>query len=174
MQQFIEKYQEQILGVLSGFDRLVFRGSLRRLNASFPDRSRNVIVAKGMEEYCWQNEILFKEYGEHVRRVSERVKSRSLQPFRGNGIPVEFVRDSSVDKDQLARRVAAEQAIGSGAVCAISALEPGPTFDYVKSRIVRRIRPCHVLYHYQIHPQLGWMYAPRASRPGFPLTSRLG
>jgi hypothetical protein len=29
MQQFIEKYGEQIQGVVSGFDRLVFRGSLR-------------------------------------------------------------------------------------------------------------------------------------------------
>jgi len=32
MQQFIEKYRDQITGVLSGFDRLVFRGTLRRLN----------------------------------------------------------------------------------------------------------------------------------------------
>ncbi len=32
MQQFSEKYRERITGVLSGFDRLVFRGSLRRLN----------------------------------------------------------------------------------------------------------------------------------------------
>ena len=32
MQQFIEKYRERINGALSGFDRLVFRGSLRRLN----------------------------------------------------------------------------------------------------------------------------------------------
>jgi hypothetical protein len=32
MKQFIEKYQEQVTGVLTGFDRVVFRGSLRRLN----------------------------------------------------------------------------------------------------------------------------------------------
>ena len=32
MQQFINKYREQINGVVSGFDRLVFRGSLRGLN----------------------------------------------------------------------------------------------------------------------------------------------
>jgi hypothetical protein len=32
MQQFIEKYHDQIMGVVAGFDRLVFRGSLRRLN----------------------------------------------------------------------------------------------------------------------------------------------
>ena len=32
MQQFIDKYAGQIQGVLTGFDRLVFRGLLRRLN----------------------------------------------------------------------------------------------------------------------------------------------
>jgi hypothetical protein len=31
MQEFIAKHQEQINGVLSGFDRLVFRGTLRPL-----------------------------------------------------------------------------------------------------------------------------------------------
>ena len=32
MQQFSEKYHDQIMGVVTGFDRLVFGGSLRRLN----------------------------------------------------------------------------------------------------------------------------------------------
>ena len=32
MEKFIDKYASQIHGVLTGFDRLVFRGSLRRLN----------------------------------------------------------------------------------------------------------------------------------------------
>jgi hypothetical protein len=32
MQQFIEKYKDQIVGSLSGFDRVVFHGSLRRLH----------------------------------------------------------------------------------------------------------------------------------------------
>ena len=31
MQQFIKKFKDQITGTLSGFDRLVFRGALRRL-----------------------------------------------------------------------------------------------------------------------------------------------
>ncbi len=35
MQEFINKYQAHINGVLSGFDRLVFRGSLRRLNYGY-------------------------------------------------------------------------------------------------------------------------------------------
>ena len=32
MDEFIAKYQEQISGVLTGFDRLVFRGHLRALS----------------------------------------------------------------------------------------------------------------------------------------------
>ena len=32
MQQFIAKFEKDIQGVMSGFDRVLFRGSLRRLN----------------------------------------------------------------------------------------------------------------------------------------------
>jgi hypothetical protein len=40
-------------------------------------------VAKGMEEYLWQNRILFKDYQDHVKRVSEHLKKASLEPFVG-------------------------------------------------------------------------------------------
>jgi len=159
MKEFIEKHRPQIRGWLSGFDRLVFRGSLRSLNWGTYDGQRQVMVASGMENYCWQNKILFKDYGRHVQRVSQRVRERSLKPWVEAGAAIEFVRDSGVDKDQLARGIAAERKVENGMVCAISALEPAPTFDYRKSRIVRRLRPCHVLYQYQIHPVLGWMHA---------------
>lgn len=51
MQQFIDKYQKDICGVLSGFDRLVLRGSPRRLDACYYDAARRIVVAKGMEEF---------------------------------------------------------------------------------------------------------------------------
>ena len=59
MQRFIEKYRERINGALSGFDRLVFRGSLRRLNYGYYEPGLKAMVARGMEEYLWQNKILF-------------------------------------------------------------------------------------------------------------------
>jgi hypothetical protein len=159
MQQFIEKYRAQIMGVLSGFDRLVLRGSLRRLNIGKFDPSLRAFVAKGMEEYCWQNKLLFKDYAQHVKTVSERLKKASLQPFRQQDLPVMFVQSPSVDKDALARKVAEERKISSGLVCAISALEPSPTFEHKGTHMIRRVRPSHVLYHYQVHPEVGWMYA---------------
>ena len=48
MQQFIAKFRHQITGEISGFDRLIFRGVLRRL-----------VYSQGREQYLWQNQILF-------------------------------------------------------------------------------------------------------------------
>jgi hypothetical protein len=159
MQQFIEKYADQILGTLTGFDRLVFRGSLSKLNQSFWDPQLEAMVATGMEQYLSLNGILFKNYAGYVKRVSERLKKASLQPFEKQGLPVIFLRSAEADKDELARGIAEKKGIRSGLVCALSTLEPSPTFEHRGMRIIRRIRPSHVLYQYQIHPQLGWMYA---------------
>jgi hypothetical protein len=159
MQQFIEKYREQINGVLTGFDRLVFRGSLRRLNYGRYDIGLRAMVAQGMEEYLWQNKILFKDYQDHVKRISERLKKSVLAPFEKQKIPEIFERNPSADKGEIARQVAEERGATSGLVCAISTLEPSPTFEHRGTHIIRRIRPCHVLYQYQIHPEFGWMHA---------------
>jgi hypothetical protein len=172
MQQFIEKYGEQIEGILSGFDRLVLRGSLRRLNYGYWDRELKASVARGMEEYLWQNKILFKDYAGHVKRISEQLKRESLKPFKQQKLPVIFLRSPQVDKEQLARRLAAEQGIRSGLVCAISTLEPSPTFEHRGTHIIRRERPCHVLYQYQVHPQVGWMYA--RIQTWFPFNIQIG
>ena len=172
MQQFIEKYKDQIVGILSGFDRLVFRGSLRRLNYGRWDRALGALVARGMEEYLWQNKILFKHYAQHVKLVSERLKQASLKRYRERNLPVIFLRSSQVDKDKLARRIAEEKKIRSGPVCALSSLEPSPTFEHRGKNIIRRQRPCGVMYHYQIHPEVGWMYA--RIQTWFPFNVQIG
>ena len=159
MQQFIEKYAQHIQGTLSGFDRLIFRGSLRRLNYGHWDRSLQAMVAVGMEQYLWQNKILFKHYRDHVQQTSERIKKEFQRPFEQHNRPVIFLRSPQVDKEQLARRLAAEKGIQEGLVCALSTLEPSPTFEHRGMHIIRRTRPCHVLYGYQAHPVLGWMHA---------------
>jgi len=84
-----KKYREEILGTLSGFDRLVLRASPRRLNTLKWDPIRKMMVAEGMEEYFWQNEFLFKDFGSHVKRVSDRIKDQILQRFETMKLPIE-------------------------------------------------------------------------------------
>jgi hypothetical protein len=105
MQQFTSKYKDQIHGVISGFDRLVFRGAPRRV--SYP---------RGMEEYLWQNQIRFKDYQQHVKKTSEQLKEASLAPFRRRKLPVMYLRRGDVDKEQIARAIAEERGIRRGLV----------------------------------------------------------
>jgi hypothetical protein len=67
MQQFIAKHQDQITGTLSGFDRLVFRGTLR-----------SIAYAAGMHQYLSSNEVMMKNFGSHVEHVSQQLKTASL------------------------------------------------------------------------------------------------
>ena len=159
MQEFINKYRDQINGVLSGFDRLVFRGSLRRLNYGYWDQKLGAVVAQGMEQYLWQNQVLFKEYLDHVKRVSRQVKQESARAFEKQGMPEIYLRNPSADKEAVARGVAERRGVESGLVCALSTVEMSPSFEHRGTHLVRRMKPCGVLYHYQIHPEVGWMYA---------------
>src|ERR1700689_2355196 len=91
MQQFIDKFEKDIQGVLSGFDRVLFRGTLPRLSYS-----------EGMKMYLIQNKILCKHYEDHVKAVSRKVKKASLAPFQQQGLLVKHVYGRD-DKEQIAR-----------------------------------------------------------------------
>jgi hypothetical protein len=148
MKEFTAKFGERIQGVVSGLDRLVLRGSLRRL-----------CFGQGMEEYLWQNKILFKDYAQHVKKVSEQVKKAAVSPFVEQKLPVVYLRSGHVDKEKMAQALAAKHGITSGDVCAMSSLEPSPTFEHYGTHMVARTRPCLVIYHYRIDPEWGWMNA---------------
>jgi len=148
MKQFIARFEDQIQGTLSGFDRVVFRGTLRRLTHS-----------QGMKMYLIQNGILCKQYQDHVKQVSQELKEASLEPFRREQLPVRHIYDPRADKDEIARAVATERGIREGNVCALTAMELSPTFQHEKTTMAVRWRPNLVIYHYQIDPRFGWCHA---------------
>jgi hypothetical protein len=67
MQSFLQRFGGVVLGVLSGFDRLVFRGRLRRL-----------YCPEGMNHYCNANYVLRKAFKEHAESVTAQVMQASL------------------------------------------------------------------------------------------------
>jgi hypothetical protein len=147
MQQFIAKFDKDIQGTLSGFDRLVFRGTLPRLS-----------YADGMRLYLIQNKLLFKDYESHVKAVSQKVKKAALEPFQQQNLPVKYVYGRD-DKEQIARALAAARGITEGDVCALTTMEMAPTFQHEKTSMVMRPRPGLTIYHYRLDPEFGWMHA---------------
>lgn len=92
MKAFLERHAEQVVGVLSGFDRMLFRGAIRSL-----------AHAQGATVFLCQAGIKFTEYGEYVKRLSTRVKEASLAWGEAAGVKRLHLSSPKVSKDELAR-----------------------------------------------------------------------
>lgn len=154
MKEFIAKFGDQINGVLSGFDRLVFRGHLR-----------GIAYVAGMKRYLWANQVLLKNFGEHADQVTGRLKEASLAAAKAQQRPVQYLASSKISKEEVARAIAARDRITNGPVCVLTSVEPCWSFDIHKNRekkkleLVQRERHCLFLYHYFLHPVFGFMNA---------------
>lgn len=154
MDKFIAKYGGEIAGVLRGFDRLVFRGTLRSI--SYP---------QGMMNYLWANGVRLTEFGRHVARVSEAVKQASRAKAEAQRRPMKYLDSAAESKEELARAIAAGDKMGEGLVCVLSCVEPCRTFDVYRNRETRRLelvsrkRKCLFVYHYWMHREFGLLNA---------------
>src|SRR5262245_43724488 len=95
MQAFSAKYSDKIQGVLSGFDRLIFRGSLRKIGYTF-----------GLNSYLWANHVLLKDFGSHANEISERVKTAALRCIQESGRRIQYLQSSKDNKKAIARSIA--------------------------------------------------------------------
>jgi len=154
VEKFVSRHADAVIGTLCGFDRLVFRGTLRLL-----------AHRGGMMNYLGSVKVLLKDFGEHALALSGRLKDASTALARRSGRPIRYLASSATNKEDVARQIARADRIEQGLVCIVSAVEPCLTYDVVRDREARvldlkpRRRQCLYLYHYQIHPLFGFMHA---------------
>jgi hypothetical protein len=150
--EFIAKHQEEITGVLCGFDRLVFRGTLRSIS-----------YVQGMMNYLWANQVRLTEFGRHVQRVSERVKQACRAKAEALGRPVKYLASAGESQEEVARGIAAREKIQEGLVCVLSCVEPCRRLEVYRNRETRKLelvagtRKCLFLYHYWMHREFGFL-----------------
>src|SRR5438874_8576768 len=119
----IAKHQGDITGVLSGFDRLVLRGTLR-----------SIAYSQGVTQYLWNNQVLLKDVGSHVEQVSQRLKAASLAEANAVGRPVRYLASAEISKEDIARRIAADDGITHGPVRVLTSVEPCRSFEIYRNR----------------------------------------
>lgn len=152
MHEFIARHKGKIAGTLSGFDRLVFRGTLRRIN-----------FVEGMWHYLHANDVLLKGFKTHVESVTERIKVASTAEAERLNRPICYLNSSKIDKNEFAHRIAKEDSIEQGLVCVLRCVEPCRTFEIYGNAGSKKLelrlcsRKCLFLYHYWIDPRFGWM-----------------
>jgi hypothetical protein len=163
MNQFIARYQPQLNGVLTGFDRLVFRGTLPLNHES------------GLKGYLWANHLGLKDFAEHANQMSLQVKQASLAVMEQAHRPVRYLNSGKESKQEIAQKIAAEDQIHCGPVCALTAVElcrsyaiRGDRLNH-KIRLERAWRKCLFVYQYWMHPVFGLMSARLQTWFPFPI-----
>jgi hypothetical protein len=152
MKSFLQRFAAIVIGVLEGFDRLVFKGKLQRLYRP-----------EGMYTLLKLHDIPSSDFKSYAAGITTKLltgplvlQAKELQRFR-------YLNSSKVDKEETAREFAAQHQVKEGLVCVLQCVEPCWTFQKRKNALdCWEIRGesgrCSHLYHYFIHPRFGWMY----------------
>ena len=154
MLSFLARFASSVRGVLSGFDRLFFCGSLRTIS-----------YVKGLQNYLWFRRIPFKDFAAHSEEVTARLEEASLQQARQQGREIRYLNSAQHSKEDIAREIAARDRIKNGLICVLRSVDPCMSFQVNGNRQTHKLeiryrqRKCLHLYHYQIHPVFGFMHA---------------
>lgn len=154
MEQFIKKYDEQIIGVLTGFDRLVIRGTLRSL-----------AVTTRMLDYLSAMGVLLKDFGAYVEEQTTILKEASYEAANRLDRPIKYLESSQISKETIAREIAERDGITDGLICILKTIELCMSFQIYRDKEKKKLelkphrRKCLHLYHYWIDPIFGFMNA---------------
>ncbi|RPI25263.1 MAG: hypothetical protein EHM61_14855 [Acidobacteria bacterium] len=162
MDTFIQKYEGDVMGSLSGLDRLVLSGRLRMLSFS-----------AGMMGLLSQASVLLKNFGAYAESKTKQLREASEATAQRLQRPLPYLRSSKISKEDTARQIAERDGVKAGLICVIKAVEPCLGYDVESQdgrlRLVLRPRKCLFLYHYFIHPIFGFMHARLQTWFPFPI-----
>jgi hypothetical protein len=153
MERFLTRHGDRIAGILSGFDRMIFRGTLRSIS-----------YAAGLEAFLSTRRVLLKDFGRFASAVSDRVKRHAETMARTHGRPFEYLASATLSKEDRARAIMTRDGITEGLICVLSCVEPCRTFDIHRDRVAKQIHPvarerkCLHLYFYYLDREFGLMH----------------
>jgi hypothetical protein len=153
MISFIQRHMNKVIGMISGFDRMRFRGTLRML--------ANVT---GLRRFLDYRGHLLKDFGAYVQEVSEEVKAASLAAAAKADRPVVYLQNSDQSKEEVALDIQGRDGVKDGLICVITAVENCGSYRAAGNRQRKLLelsharRKCLHLYHYIQHPEFGLMH----------------
>jgi hypothetical protein len=144
MDAFIQRHQEDVIGVVHGFDRMRFRGPLSSIS-----------YAEGVDQFLGRVGVRYKDFKETVLRWSERLLEQARQVAQQAGRPFEYVGSPTENKQAKAQEIARREGITEGLVCVLRCVESCRTFTLRPDkkggfRFCLEDRKCLHLYYYYL------------------------
>lgn len=153
MNIFLAKFRDVIKGIITGFDRIVFKGSILPLSH-----------AEGAMSFCQSHGIRNKDFKRWAIGQTEQVVQCAEQYARKHtGRGIEAIASSKIRKEELAHRRQREMGLQSGVIGVWSATEMCRSYRAQYSaeagHPLLRNEPmkCKHLYFYLDHPRYGFM-----------------
>jgi len=150
---FIQRHALSVTGMLSGWDRMRFRGTLRVLAS-----------VSGLKQFLSCKNHLLKYFGDYTKRLSRDVREASQAVAEAAGRPVVHLNGPSISKEDTARAIAQRDGIQEGPIAALTAMEPCWSYNTRSNKsnghlqLYSDYRKCQHVYHYQFHPIFGFMH----------------
>jgi hypothetical protein len=152
MEQFITMHQKNVIGVLEGFDRVLFRGTFPSL--AYGDGMGRFLSAKG---------IRLTQFKEFALRCSRSLAEHARQMAADQGRPYLHLSSPKISKEEQARQIAERDAVNKGLICVFSCVEPCRSFSLRRDEkglphLVSETRKCNFFYFYVMDREFGLMH----------------
>jgi len=140
---FVTQHTSDVIGVLSGFDRLRLMATLRPLYQ--PSLMGRYLIRVG---------VLLKDFAAFAAGWTERVRTAAHQLAEQTGRPLTCLQGGAQRKELLAQDQARRDGLTQGLIGIWSAVEPGLTYfvrrDRAQKKLVLRLEPgkCPHFYFY--------------------------
>jgi hypothetical protein len=150
MKDFLQQHEEKIQGVLSCFDRLIFKGYLPWVS-----------YASAMEAFLSRHRILIKDFKPFVLAQAERIKKHARDIAAKAGRPYIHL-NGGVRMEERARSMAQGDGITRGLICVFAQIEPCRSYRVVHGHtrpcLASARRKCLFVYFYFLDRDFGLMH----------------
>jgi len=150
---FVAQHQADVIGVLSGLDRVRFKATLPQFY-----RPRT------MDAFLQVKKILFKDFKEYATDLTQRIKDAALRMAEIAGRPFRYLASCHTRKETLARELIAKDRLQEGLVGVFGCVESCRTYFLRGNRQTKKLEfvletgKCQHFYFYHLHPEFGLMH----------------
>jgi len=152
MMKLVERYRDEVAGVLSCVDRLILQGRIGIFS-----------YADGMTRYLTARNIKIFDFIKWAEPATEAIKQHVEGLAAQAGLEIDYVRKKNFRKEQRIEEVLKERGRHPGLVWIFSALEPCTTYapkysPKRKAYLVAKDKKCLHYYFYFIDEEFGLCY----------------
>lgn len=153
MKSFVQRFAGLILGILSGWDRLRFRGTKRWL-----------ANPQGLFGFLWRRGVRLKDFGTYVKDTTQQIRTATETLVQEQGRPLLYLPRAATAKEEVIRDLLQRHPVQQGLIGVLSCVEPCWSFEVHRCRQTKKLhlqkawRKCLHYYHYYLDPQWGLMH----------------